>query len=262
MLINILMIIDKIYVINLKKRKDRLLKINMLFKELGGIFNNYERIEAVDGNNLSIIENNNLTLKTKYLFNNPTLFMDIKSKGAIGCYYSHLKIWKDAIKNNYNNIIIFEDDVYTDMSLNEIMDYINNLPSDYDIAYLDYFCFNLNNNNYVNNYWNENKLDTIALTSSYMLSLKGIKKLLMNAHIIEMQIDCYLSVYANINNNFKRYLAYKKIFNQGILGLLGFNTDITNLNWLNCIKCFFNQFILTKNFCKILIILIILFWLL
>jgi len=251
------MIIDKIYVINLKRRKDRLLKIDKLFKELGGIFKKYEKIEAVDGNTLSI-DDNNLTLKTKYLYDNPTLLMDIKSKGAIGCYYSHLKIWEDAIKNNYNNIIIFEDDVKTDFTLNQIMKYINNVPDDYDIAYLDYLCLNLSNNIYKNDYWNENKLDTIALTSAYILSNKGIQKLLKNAYIIEMQIDCYLSVYANIKNNFKRYLAKKKIFNQGIIGFLGFNTDITNLN---CIKCFFNQFISIKTFSKIILILIIFFWL-
>lgn len=51
-----------------------------------------------------------------------------------------------------------------------------------------------------------------------------------------MQIDCYLSVYANIKNNFKRYLD-KKIFNRGIIGFLGFNTDINNIN---SIKCFIN----------------------
>ena len=86
------MIIDKIYVINLKKREDRLVKIDKLFKDLGGIFKNYERIEAIDGNTLSIQDNNNLTLKSKYLYDNPTLFIDIKSKGALGCYLSHLKI--------------------------------------------------------------------------------------------------------------------------------------------------------------------------
>jgi GR25 family glycosyltransferase involved in LPS biosynthesis len=250
------MIIDNIYIINLKRREDRLFKIEKLFNELGGIFHNYERFDAVDGNTLSL-KDNNLTLKTKYLYDNPTLLMDIKSKGAIGCYYSHLNIWQDAIKNNYNNIIIFEDDVQTDLTLNEIMDYINSVPNDYDIAYLDYFCMNLNNNININDCWNENKLDTIALTSAYLISNKGIQKLLINAYTIEMQIDCYLSVYANIQNDFKRYLAKKKVFNQGIIGFIGFNTDITNLN---SIKCFFYQYMSIKTFSKIILLLIIFFW--
>ena len=38
-----------------------------LFKDLGSIFKNYERIEAVDGNTLSIQDNNNLTLKCIFL---------------------------------------------------------------------------------------------------------------------------------------------------------------------------------------------------
>lgn len=248
--------IDKIYVINLKKREDRLLKIDKLFKKIGGIFPNYVKVEAVDGNTLSIQDNNNLTLKSKYLYENPTLFMDIKSKGALGCYLSHLKIWEDAIKNNYNNIIIFEDDVQTDLTLDEIMKYINSVPNDYDIAYLDYLCLDCTNNIYVNNYWNENKLDSITQTSAYMLSKKGIQKLLKNVYVIEMQIDYYLSTYAIINKDFKRCLANKKIFYQGLTGLLGFDTDITNLN---CIKCIFNEFIVTETFYKITVILIILF---
>ena len=135
------------------------------------------------------------------------------------------------------------------------MKYINNVPNDYDIAYLDYFCMNLSNNIYKNDYWNENKLDMITFTSAYMLSKKGIQQLLTEAYIIEVQIDVFLSLFA-INKNFKRYLPNKKIFEQGVVGYLGFDTDITNLN---CIKCYFNRFILTETFCKILIILIILF---
>jgi GR25 family glycosyltransferase involved in LPS biosynthesis len=248
--------IDKIYVINLKRRNDRLLKIDKLLKNLGGIFANYETIEAVDGNTLSVQDNDYLTLKSKYLYNNPSLFMDISTKGALGCYLSHLKIWEDAIKNDYNNIIIFEDDVKTNLTLNEIMEYINNVPKDYDIAYLDYYG-SYTDNIKVNNYWNKNKLDMITSTSGYILSKKGIQQLLTKAYTIEMQIDFFLSIFT-IKKNFNRYLATNKIFEQGVIGMLGFDTDISNFN---CIKCLFNELILTEIFCKIFIILLILFFL-
>ena len=48
-----MVIIDKIYLINLKKRTDRLESCKKLFNSLGGIFNNFEKVEAVLGNVLS-----------------------------------------------------------------------------------------------------------------------------------------------------------------------------------------------------------------
>ena len=250
--------IDKIYLINLKKNTERFIKIDTLFKSLGGIFKNYTKFEAINGNDLSEKEIKNLlSLKSQYIYNNFTLFMDIKTKGAIGCYLSHIKIWDDARKNNYNNIMIFEDDIYTKLSLNEIMEYINNIPNDYDIAYMDYLCINWNDNNSVNNYWNSNQLDNIAGASAYILNIKGINKLLDKIYPIESQIDCYMSYYANLNKDFKRYIAKEKIFTQGLHGFLGFNSNILNLNNSNYINCIFNEFILTKQFIQITIIIIL-----
>jgi len=96
------------------------------------------------------------------------------------------------------------------------MDHIDNLPNDYDIAYLDYYYGSSGGDIYINKYWNKNKLDEIKCTSAYMLSKKGIQKLLKNAYEIEMQIDSYLTIYAVINKDFNRYIANKNIFNQKV----------------------------------------------
>ena len=41
--------IDRIYVINLKHRDDRLKKMDIMLKSIGRRFSEYERIEAVNG---------------------------------------------------------------------------------------------------------------------------------------------------------------------------------------------------------------------
>ena len=73
--------IDKIYYINLKQRKDRL---NHVRKQLVnvGLIDQAERFEAIK-----------------------------ISSGAVGCTMSHIKCLEKAKENNYNSVMIVEDDI-------------------------------------------------------------------------------------------------------------------------------------------------------
>lgn len=96
---------DKIYLINLPERKDRLEKS---YKELLHYQIPFEIIKAIKYNN-----------------------------GAHGLFQTMLGIFNSAIENNYNNILIFEDDVQLADNVNEIMKrVVKELPSDYDLVYL------------------------------------------------------------------------------------------------------------------------------
>jgi hypothetical protein len=75
---------DKIYYINLKHRTDRNTHMVNLLKNLDVPKNKIERIEA---------------------FRTPKF-------GALGCAKSHLKAQLDAVRNNYNRVLILEDDFY------------------------------------------------------------------------------------------------------------------------------------------------------
>jgi glycosyl transferase family 25 len=100
---------DKIYCINLEHRTDRWELALNEFKKLG-------------------IENDVTRFNGLY----------IKDNGNLGCTRTHHNIIKDAKENNYERILIFEDDVLfldNDISLIEnILDQLNNI--DYDIFYL------------------------------------------------------------------------------------------------------------------------------
>lgn len=90
--------INKLYYINLDKRTDRLkhLEENVLpFIDSTGM--EKERISATD--------------HTKY--------EHISQRGA-GCSLSHINVWKDAIANDYNKIIVMEDDFELIVSKQEI----------------------------------------------------------------------------------------------------------------------------------------------
>ena len=61
---------------------------------------NVQRFDAIYGKELP----KNHYIK-KYFVDNHNL-----TDGQIGCALSHIKIWEDAVKNNYKNILVFEDD--------------------------------------------------------------------------------------------------------------------------------------------------------
>jgi glycosyl transferase, family 25 len=95
--------IDRKYVINLKRRKDR---YNEFKNRCSKYFDSdlIERFDAIDGKEVKQDE----------------LFLDVlkkcTSKGVIGCFLSHVGIWEKVIKDETlkddDIILIFEDDVF------------------------------------------------------------------------------------------------------------------------------------------------------
>jgi len=241
--------IDKVYVINLNHRNDRMKKMDKILNKIGSKFLEYERFEAVNGKLIIEEEKNNLlSLKSRRLYNCPISFKDIRSLGAIGCYLSHVGVWKLALERGEKDIIILEDDIQLKVDINKLNDCISLRPENYDICYLDYYgLYGYENNTEYNSHWNKNNDDEISFFSAYMISEKGIKKLLQNVFPIEQQIDCYADAYAIENKDFKRYLSKEIIFSQGYSPL--YDTDITK----NTIRCYLNDIFLTKRFAKIIL---------
>ena len=87
-----------VYVINLKRSPERLSVISKMLNE-----NNipFERIDAIDGG---------LLLDTE-IENSTTLFCNnFCTKGAIGCFLSHQKVWKKFLSTNHSHCVVMEDD--------------------------------------------------------------------------------------------------------------------------------------------------------
>lgn len=97
---------DKIYVINLAKRKDRLESATKQLNQYGIPF---ERFEAIEN-----------------------------EKGAEGLRLTMIKIFKEAIKKKWKQILILEDDLdIIEPTINEVMDkVVNETPKDFDIIYM------------------------------------------------------------------------------------------------------------------------------
>jgi GR25 family glycosyltransferase involved in LPS biosynthesis len=106
----------KIYVINLKRRPDRLdtFKTNCPYKDVN-------IIEAFDGKH---IESNIENKKLFYRIRNHTYSKNLSDR-EIGCFVSHMSLWKTIIdkKDKYN--LIFEDDPIFSDNFKDKLDSIN-----------------------------------------------------------------------------------------------------------------------------------------
>jgi GR25 family glycosyltransferase involved in LPS biosynthesis len=158
--------VDHVYLINMDKDKDRLITVTNNCNELNIFF---ERFSGIDPKKLSEKE------KNKYLSKFNQYFMPY---GIVGCAYSHIYIWLDAIKNNYKNILILEDDIIFKKNnfYKNFENAYNELPNNYDMFYIGY---SYGDNNPTNNFkYIYQPKQIFYETHSYIISIEGCKKLL------------------------------------------------------------------------------------
>lgn len=128
--------ISKIYFINLDRRPDRYEHFLKQCSEKFIDFSKVVRFKAIDGN---LYEFNKTELS---LFKNVDYKGKNYEKNIMGNQLSHLNILKDMIKNKYEYIIIFQDDVILRKNfIKEINKITNNIPNDAEIINIAYHKF-------------------------------------------------------------------------------------------------------------------------
>lgn len=177
--------IEKIYVINLDRRKDRLEHIKRDCKNANI---NFERFSAVNGKEL----NKHQEYIDKYIDTSKNL-----KNGQIGCALSHIKIWEDIVKNGYSNTVILEDDGFIPNNFNTVLkNSLNSLPKKWDLVSFNCsWCQATAYNKYLY------KLNTNICTLSYLVSNEGARKLL---HLFSKK-KMGLPIDVELNNNFYKY---------------------------------------------------------
>jgi len=118
--------IDKIFIINLDRRRDRW---NKLMEEEPHLNNDkLTRVSAVDGQTLT------LTKPIYDLFSKNSFEW---KKGVIGCNLSHLQVWMKILKETGNYFLILEDDVRFDKEKMKLWnEAFSCIPEDADLLYL------------------------------------------------------------------------------------------------------------------------------
>lgn len=180
--------LDVIYIINLKTDINRKKAMEILFNKYP-ICTNIVFIEGVDYRN-KFIENN-------YKFLGPP--------AAYGCTMSHFKCIQHAIQNNYNNILICEDDLLVHNNFNELWNNIN-IPSDWNIIHLGAIQINWDNININTNFYKSKK--TLG-GFSYILNKKMFQIIFDYYEKYRLPID---EVVALIQNDYPCYTLFPNLF--------------------------------------------------
>lgn len=187
--------IEHTYVINLDNRVDRLFKverylhkINILFERISGVIPTFEEYCNIKSGN-----------------------SQITSIGALGCIESHIKILKNAIENNYETILILEDDIVP----MKMFDFKKiNIPKKWDILYLGCSQYNYKScqlQHFDNYYIAKKSRGTFA----YVIKKHMFKILLELFCKLEKNVDMYLE---EIQEKYECYVIYENAF----------ITDLTN----------------------------------
>lgn len=194
----------KSLVINLDHRDDRLRYLNYTYQNSDMSKIPLERLPAVDGMNLD--------LDTVPISARARMEVDMTSgengyrtqhyqltQGAVGCYLSHLRAYKELLNDEYEYYLILEDDADIPPNLlAHILDFSSRVPKNWDILLLGHLCKRTSvlKKDY-------RKVKRFFLLHCYVINKRGAEKLL-KSNILPMtrQIDWYigdLSVAGKIN---------------------------------------------------------------
>lgn len=105
-----------VFCINLSRRPDRWRNAKREIARMG--FDQVQRFDAVDGRELNseqLYVQTLLSPRAKNTLGKPrTDHHGIFTKGALGCYLSHVSIWEKMVKEGIPECLIFEDDILAD----------------------------------------------------------------------------------------------------------------------------------------------------
>lgn len=208
--------VDMVYYINLDRRIDRNIHMSNQFKQAGISMNQVVRFPAIDG--------------TRYCFTNDELYMfkkvDYKNNSfankIMANQLSHYNIFIDMLKNNYNKVLILQDDV---MFRDNFIEHFNNvsksLPDDSELVNIgchEYACgknfiaFNLQRDDdyikiekrQINNYISEWNYKINPCSLSYIVTKHGAENMIQH-----FKTTGFLRA---TDINFNNYLHNKGIF--------------------------------------------------
>lgn len=198
-------------------RKNERRALNTYAKVHSMGFTDITFVDAVDGRKINDISSLT-TLRAQYeLKNGRYVHEAISCKGAIGCYLSHIEVWKKCVKLN-RTIVVFEDDFVpidpsgdsnpSETLLRSIHDAID---KDYDILRFAYYTFDGGSDSGSGTVEITPYLSTIKNvhgTGAYFITPRGAKKLLSRALPINTHVDHYISMVANLGHVREYFTPY------------------------------------------------------
>lgn len=125
---------DKIYIITIARAAERHQKIELHLQGL-----NYEFVYGVDRKDLNEQELIHNGIYDKKLAQKHHLWNEAMITGQIACAWSHKKVYELQVKNNYNRVLVLEDDVIIhQIGIDLFPQMTAELPQNWELLYFDY----------------------------------------------------------------------------------------------------------------------------
>lgn len=196
--------VPAIFVINLDSSVDRLISSELRLKDCGFKF---ERISAVNGKELLNDEIEKHYCKKK---NNKEYYKEL-SRGEIGCYLSHRKIWQKIVDDKIEYAIILEDDFAIVGDINKTISTLNSIDFEWDYIKLATYKKRTRNIAFSQPINNMNLVlfnKAMAGTCAQAVSYSGAKKLLLNSSKFGRPVDIDLQYWWEKNIELFALLPY------------------------------------------------------
>jgi collagen beta-1,O-galactosyltransferase len=186
--------------INLKRRPERKIKMELSLRELGI---DYTYIEAVDGRTLNDEILNQKGVKFMVGYEDPYHKRPMKM-GEIGCFLSHFMIWQQMVEKNLEEVLILEDDIkfepYFRETAEEVM-YEARTMGGYDLIYFGRKRLQ-EDEEPIKTSKNFVKVSYTYWTLGYAITLEGAKKLLAAKPLERLiPVDEFLPIMFNQHPN-------------------------------------------------------------
>lgn len=205
-------LVDKVYWINSNNRPDRFINMKERLKGITA-----ERFVAIHGGDLPSSELSHHLPEPRLLWDGKTgTNLRILNNSEIGCFQSHVAIYKKIKEQGFKTTLILEDDALFCEDFNEKVKQIEPLK-DWDIIYFGQWNYDQGVKDGSFEAIKEHatgdiyKADRCWLTHAYIVNLRCIDFLLENTRHMYASLD---NVLADIQHQLKVYAFHPNIINQ------------------------------------------------
>jgi GR25 family glycosyltransferase involved in LPS biosynthesis len=186
-----------VYVINLDRNKDRLQHFMKQIKKTDLKHLTLQRMPGVDGRTLALKPPLLTDKAMQEIFSAERYGYRTKhyqlSRGAVGCYLSHLKVYKDFLNSNRTHLLVFEDDAVfgTPHVLKTLRERVRIMPKGWDVVLLGCHCITCRQASAVHR-----TVNRFILMHAMLLTRRGAERILqaLDEQPISQQIDTALSM--------------------------------------------------------------------
>ena len=201
------------YVISLEQAKDKFEKVERDFSAIGVPVQRFPGVYAKELPK-EYLESVVHPYALYTIQNGRRIDPEISTLGAVGCYLSHVELWKQLLDSGEEVMHVLEDDATVLATVKQINKFIRSVPSDWDVIYLGFEKMHLDRKRDISLPNGVHKINSWTFqTHSYLIHRRGAEKLLRKVFPITHQVDSYMSFMA-MNGGLNAYRPTKQMIKQ------------------------------------------------